>query len=338
MRKIIMCLALATTFTLSLNPLLAFAQDAEVQKAVLITGASTGIGRFTAEQLAAEGYFVYAGARKAKDIEELNKIDNVMAVRLDVTVQEQIDDAVKLIESEGRGLWGVVNNAGINIVDPLIEADESDLDFLFDVNVYGVFRVTKAFAPMVIESKGRIVNISSIAGVLSGGLHGYGMYMMSKHAVEAFTDQLSFEMAELGVKVSAIEPGNFRSDIGMSRCKRMVAKSAEKQYEYYVDFMQDYLNSCKEYVANNTVSDGASPKPVADAIQHALFDEKPKEHYLIVPEQFEAMITIGKSMEELLNLNHEQEHSYTREQLIALMDEEWAILRGEKSRNWGDGD
>jgi len=72
-------------------------------------------------------------------------------------------------------------------------------------NVYGVFRVTKAFAPMIIESKGRIVNISSIAGTLSGGLHGYGMYVMSKHAIEAYTDQLSFEMAHLGVKVSAIE-------------------------------------------------------------------------------------------------------------------------------------
>lgn len=325
----------AITLAVSVIAATAFADDVEDQKAVLITGASSGIGRATAEKLAAEGYFVYAGARKAADINELNKIEGIMAVRLDVTVQKEIDDAVLLIESEGRGLWGVVNNAGINIIDPLIEANESDLDFLFDVNVYGVFRVSKAFAPMIIESQGRIVNISSIAGVLSGGLHGYGMYMMSKHAVEAYTDQLAFEMGTLGVKVSAVEPGNYRSDIGASRCKRMIANSADKKYAYFSEVMQGYLDNCKEYIAEGGVSDGTPPDRVVDAIQHALFDDSPKEHYLVVPEPFQAMITIGKAMEELLHLNQDHEYSYTREQLIEMMDDEWAILKGEKTRNWG---
>ena len=338
MPRIRIYVALAATVTFLLNPISAFAQDADPEKAVLITGASSGIGRLAAEQLAAEGYFVYAGARKASDIEALNKIDNIMAVRLDVTVQEDIDAAVKLIESEGRGLWGIVNNAGINIIDPLIEAQESDLRFLFDVNVYGVFRVTKALAPMVIESEGRIVNISSIAGVLSGGLPGYGMYFMSKHAIEAYTDQLAFEMADLGVKVSAVEPGNFRSAIGTSRCKRMIANSDNKQYRYFADVMQKYLDGCKEYIAEGGVSSAPAPDLVADAIQHALFDDNPKEHYLVVADPFEAMITIGKSFEELLHLNQDHEYSYTREQLIAMMDEEWAILRGEKTRDWGDGE
>jgi len=332
-----MNLALVAIFTLSLKPVPALAQDASTQKAVLITGASTGIGRFSTEQLAAEGYFVYAGARKARDIEALNKIDNIMAVRLDVTVQEEIDAAVKLIEAEGRGLWGVVNNAGINILDPLIEAQEADLKFLFDVNVYGVFRITKAFAPMIIESEGRIVNISSIAGVLSGGLPAYGMYMMSKHAVEAYTDQLAFEMAGFGVKVSAIEPGNFSSAIGISRCKRMIANSDNRKYVYFADVMQEYLEGCKEYVAEG-VSSAPPPKLVADAIEHALFDDNPKEHYLVTPNPFESMITIGKSFEELLHLNQDHEYSYTREELIELMDEEWAILRGEKTRDWGVDD
>ncbi len=308
------------------------------QKAVLITGASTGIGRHAAEQLAKAGYFVYAGARKDKDIAELNKIENIKAVRLDVTIQSEIDAAVKLIQSQGRGLWGLVNNAGINYIAPLIEAEESDLEFLFDVNVYGVFRVTKAFAPMIIDSKGRIVNISSIAGTLSGGLHGYGMYVMSKHAIEAYTDQLSFEMAHLGVKVSAIEPGNFSTEIGKSRCRRMLAQSGSKKYRYYGEIMQGYLDGCKEYLESNEPSSSPPPALVSNAIQHALFDAKPKEHYLVVSNQFEAMITIGKAFEELLNLNTEHEFSYTREQLISMMDEEWAILKGEKTRNWGDED
>ncbi|MCH9695645.1 MAG: SDR family oxidoreductase [Gammaproteobacteria bacterium] len=335
--KILVVLVTAILVT-AFTPANASAADDGDKQAVLITGASSGIGRATAEKLAAEGYFVYAGVRKAADIDALNKIDGVMAIRLDVTVQKEIDEAVALIKSEGRGLWGVVNNAGINIIDPLIEANESDLDFLFDVNVYGVFRVTKAFAPLVIESKGRIVNISSIAGVLSGGLPAYGMYMMSKHAVEAYTDQLSFEMAAFGVKVSAVEPGNYRSDIGASRCKRMIAASVDRQYVYFADVMQNYLDGCKEYIAEGGVSDDTPPDRVVDAIQHALFSETPKEHYLVVPEQFQAMITIGKTIEELLHLNQEHEHSYSRAQLIEMLDEEWAILRGEKTRNWGGDD
>ena len=227
-----------------------------------------------------------------------------------------------------------MNNAGINIIDPMIEAEESDLQFLFDVNVFGVFRVTQAFAPMVIESQGRIVNISSIAGVLAG-LPAYGMYFMSKHAVEAYTDQLAVEMAGLGVKVSAVEPGNFGSAIGTSRCKRMIANSDNRKYEYFGDVMQEYLDGCKEYIAEGGVSDSPPPTLVADAIQHALFDDNPKEHYLVVADPFEAMITINKAIEELLHLNHDHPYSYTREQLIAMMDEEWAILKGEKTRDWG---
>ena len=266
---------------LSIYAVPVFSEQEASQKAVLITGASTGIGRHAAEQLAKAGYFVYAGARKDKDIAELNKIENIKAVRLDVTIQSEIDAAVKLIQSQGRGLWGLVNNAGINYIDPLIEAEEADLEFLFDVNVYGVFRVTKAFAPMIIESKGRIVNISSIAGTLSGGLYGYGMYVMSKHAIEAYTDQLSFEMAHLGVKVSAIEPGNFSTEIGKSRCKRMLAQSGSKKYRYYGEIMQGYLDGCKEYLESKEPSSSPPPVLVSNAIQHALFDAKPKEHYLV---------------------------------------------------------
>jgi NAD(P)-dependent dehydrogenase (short-subunit alcohol dehydrogenase family) len=327
---------IAVIISVTLLPSTTIAGDGDDQKAVLITGATSGIGRAAAEKLAAEGYLVYAGARKAEDIEELNKIDGIKAVRLDVTVPEDIEAAVKFVESEGHGLWGLINNAGINIIDPLIEAKDSDLKFLFDVNVFGVFRVTKAFAPLLIESKGRIVNISSISGVLSGGLLGYGAYSMSKHAVEAYTDQLAFEMAMLGVHVSAIEPGNFRSEIGVSRCNRMIGQSNEREYRFFAEEMQEYLEGCEEYIAAGGISSAPPPDLVVSAIHKALSDDKPKEHYLVVADPFEAMITIGKSFEELLNLNHDHAHSYTREELIELMDQEWAILKGEKDRDWGE--
>ena len=303
-------------------------------KAVLITGASSGIGRHAAEQLAAAGYFVYAGARKDADLEALNQIKNIQAVRLDVTQPDQIAAAVEKISGEHRGLWGLVNNAGVNVIDPLIEGRESDWEFLFDVNVFGVMRVTKAFAPLIIESKGRIVNISSIAGILSGGpMIGYGPYSMTKHAIEAYSDQLESEMATLGVKVSAIEPGNFRSKIGESRCKLMMAQAAEREYRYFAKPMKDYTDGCQKRLEENTQF-GTEPKLVSDAIQNALFAHQPKSHYLVTPDAFQARITILKLFEELLHLNHQQEYSLTREQLLEIMDDEWAILKGEKERSW----
>ncbi|MBT8065679.1 MAG: SDR family NAD(P)-dependent oxidoreductase [Gammaproteobacteria bacterium] len=321
--------ALALTLSVFVLPSTVLAEELAPQKAVLITGASTGIGRNAAERLAAAGYFVYAGARKAADLEELNKIDNIMAVRLDVTRQDEIDAAVTLIRQEGRGLWGIVNNAGVNVVAPLIEADISELEFLFNVNVYGVFRVTKAFAPLVIESKGRIVNISSISGFLSGG--GYGMYSASKHAVEAFTDSLAREMEELDVFVAAIEPGNFASEIGLSRCKRRLADTDAKPYVYFEERRQQLLARCRERLEAGVENEGTPPDAVAAAIELALFEENPKDHYLVVPRQVEAGWTIAKAMEEILALNARHEHSYTRDELIELMDAYWPLAAGDKS-------
>ena len=134
------------------------------QKAVLVTGASTGIGRDIAETLARDGYFVYAGARKQKDLDALNAIENIQAVRLDVTIQSEIDAAVETVRKGGKGLHGLINNAGIFVGGPLIEISMDDFHWLMDVNVYGVVRVTKAFAPMIIESKGRISTVGSISG------------------------------------------------------------------------------------------------------------------------------------------------------------------------------
>lgn len=302
------------------------------QKAVLITGATTGIGRVTAERLAEEGFFVYAGARKDADMVELNKIDNIMAVRIDVTNQEQIDAAVKLISEQDRGLWGLVNNAGVNVVAPMIEARDSDFEFLFNVNVYGVFRVTKAFAPMIMESKGRIVNISSISGVLSGG--GYGMYAGSKHALEAMTDALADELRSFGVHVSAVNPGNFASEIGLTRCKRLLDDKSAADWGLFENRRQEMLSDCEGRINAGVADEGTPPDAVALAIQRALFEENPRDRYLVVPRQVEAGWTIAKAIEEMLALNLGHEHSYTREEIGQLIDAMWPYASGEKS--WDD--
>ena len=329
--KILWIVLLTTVLVVAPNDR-AVAQSDDEQKAVLITGASTGIGRLTAERLAEAGYFVYAGARKQKDLDALNAIENIKAVRLDVTVQEEIDAAVDLIRSEGRGLWGLVNNAGVNHIDPLIEAEDWSMEFIFDVNVYGVVRVTRAFAPLIIESNGRIVNISSIAGVLAGGLTGYGFYMMSKHSIEAFSDQLAWELMKFGVHVAAVEPGSFASSIGVTRCTRMLADEEKREFRYYEEEMNRYMDSCRERLSDEYVQNSPEPVIVADAIQHALFAEKPKEHYLVVGDPGEARITIGKLVEELVQMNEGHAETFSREELIHMLDNEEAIFRGEKPR------
>jgi NAD(P)-dependent dehydrogenase (short-subunit alcohol dehydrogenase family) len=128
------------------------------QKSVLVTGASSGIGKNIAHTLAAKGYRVYAGARKPADLKALNSIENIRSIRLDVTIQEEIDAAVDFIRNESGGLYGLVNNAGVLFAGPNIEVDIEQVKWLFDVNVFGVHRVTRAFAAMLIEGGGRIVN------------------------------------------------------------------------------------------------------------------------------------------------------------------------------------
>jgi len=302
---------------LTFIPLAASAQSSDAdsgQKAVLITGASTGIGRKITEVFAEKGYFVYAGARKQKDLDALNAIENVQAIELDVTVQEQIDDAVATVKKGGRGLHGLINNAGVFIGGPLVDVDLEEFKWLMDVNVYGVYRMNQAFAPMIIESQGRISTIGSISGTLAGRYS--GQYAMSKHAIEAYTDSLAAEIEPLGVKVSVIEPGNYDSAIGDSAKVRMLKKNedyARKGSAFAEDFEQWLSRDWDRTIYK-------SPDEVAEAALHAMFADEPLLRYMVVPREEEAGWTIGKQIEKLVQLNDWQAYTYSREQLIEKLD------------------
>jgi NAD(P)-dependent dehydrogenase (short-subunit alcohol dehydrogenase family) len=302
---------LITTSSFSTN--IVFAEEHDNKKAVLITGATSGIGLRIAERLASEGYFVYAGARKQEDFDRLNKMDNIEAVRLDVTAEEDIDAAVKHIRNAGRGLWGLINNAGVFIGGPVTDVSVEETMWLFDVNVFGVYRVTQAFAPLIIESKGRISTVGSISGI--GSSRFFSQYSMSKHAMEAFTDSLALEMERFGVEVSVIEPGNYDSKIVETAWRRMQEKG-------YIDEDSPYaadLKAFMEWPADRSIY--KEPDEVADAAMHAMFSDKPKRRYMTVPNEDEARWAIGSMVRELAELNDWQAYSFTRDELIEMLDE-----------------
>jgi NAD(P)-dependent dehydrogenase (short-subunit alcohol dehydrogenase family) len=274
------------------------------QKAVLVTGASTGIGRKITERLAADGYFVYAGARKDADLEALRKIKNVQAVRLDVTKQADIDAAVTTVKEAGRGLYGLINNAGIGTQGSIVDASYEEFELTMMINAFGPWRVTKAFAPLIIAERGRIATTGSISGILAGGTS--SAYTMSKHAVEAFTDSLAAEMAPLGVQVSVIEPGSYKTEIYRSAAKRLGGR--------YADHADD-LERFKE------------PDDVAAAFALALSEPKPKRRYLVVPVENQARRTIQKQIAQLVELNEGHAHTYDRQTLIEMLDEALAGSR-----------
>jgi len=274
--------------------------SSDVQRAVLVTGASSGIGRKVTERLAAQGYFVYAGARKGEDLESLGKLKNVQPLRLDVTSAADITAAVDAVTKGGRGLHGLVNNAGIASTGSFADTAEDEFDLVMKVNVYGPWRVTKAFTPLIVAGKGRITTIGSISGILS--TRDLGVYSMTKHAIEAYTDSLAAQMAPLGVGVSVIEPGNYNSEIGRNAAQRLGIESRLADRSRFKD-----------------------PDDVAAAVEDALFSTAPKRRYMVVPSQDEAALTIRKAIEELVQLNQDQPFSYDRDSLVKMLDEALAV-------------
>src|SRR4029078_9862599 len=295
----------------SLSPVASFAQAAGSQRAVVVTGASSGIGRKITERLAAHGFFVYAGARAQKDLDELNAIKNVQAVKLDVTSGADISAAVATVTKAGRGLYGVVNNAGVVVVAPMIELEEKDLEFIFNVNTYGPYRITKAFAPLLLESKGRVVNISSLNGIVASPM--IGAYSMSKRAVEAYGDALAGELARFGVRVSLIEPGNYGTEIGRNLLARMdtgIVKGSRFEQQ-----MRGTIASMRAFENN------PPPDAVADAVLDALTSAAPKPRYPLVPVANQSVIPLRKLFYEIAQLNEGHKFSLDRDPLVKMLDD-----------------
>jgi NAD(P)-dependent dehydrogenase (short-subunit alcohol dehydrogenase family) len=280
----------------------ACAQAAPSPRAVLVTGASSGLGRKITERLAADGYFVYAGARKDEDLKRLNLMRNVQGIRLDVTRPTDIEAAVSTITKAGRGLYGLVNNAGVVTVASVVKTKPEEFDLVMGVNVYGPWRMTRSLAALIVAARGRITNIGSIQANLRE--EQLSAYVMSKDALEGFTDTLAREMAPLGVEVSIVDPGSYNSDIVRNQLRRTGegAEGADR-------------SGYKE------------PDEVAAAVERALFEAHPQRRYMVVPNAQQAELTVKAQLQQLVELNEGQPYTYDRAALIKMLDETLAHSR-----------
>ena len=242
-------------------------------KVWFITGTSTGFGRLLAEEVLKSGGKVLATARRLEQIADFQQRypETAGTFALDVTNPEQIQSVAKeAIAAFGR-IDVLVNNAGYGIAGGVEEATESEFLPVFDTNVFGLIRVTRAFLPQFRKQRsGHIINISSMAGI--GGSAGWGLYNATKFAVEGFSEALAQEMAAIGVKVTIIEPGPFRTDfLGRSG---IIAKREIPDYA-------SALKPVREYFHTNAGKQRGDPAKAVEAIIHVADSPNPPLHLLL---------------------------------------------------------
>src|SRR5215210_4582091 len=256
---------------------LALAAMAEVSKAVLITGCSTGIGRATAERLARKGMTVYATARKVESIEGLEAA-GCRTLELDVTEEQSMRAAVSAVEEAEGAVGALVNNAGYSQNGAVESLDLDEVRRQFETNVFGLMRMCQLALPgMRRQGQGRIVNVSSMGGklVFPGG----GAYHATKHAVEALSDALRFEVSGFGVQVSIIEPGLIRTEFGSTSVASIGSGTAADTP--YADFNTAVGEATTGAYEGRLAKLAGGPGSVARAIDKAITAKRPRSRYRV---------------------------------------------------------
>ena len=249
-------------------------------RAVLITGASSGIGRATALLLDRSGFQVFAGVRGREHGEALRRqaSERLTPILLDVTDSHSIEAAAKSVAEAlgGRGLAGLVNNAGIDIAGSLEKAPLSEVRLQFEVNVIGLLAVTQAFLPLLRRNKGRIVNIGSVLGRLA--IPFMGAYSATKFALEGLTDALRIELRPWGIQVSLIEPGTVATPL-WSKTHFLARMNEEK--DDAAGKLYAKANAAAYAAFTKFGQSGISPERVAANVFEALTILNPKSRYLV---------------------------------------------------------
>jgi NAD(P)-dependent dehydrogenase (short-subunit alcohol dehydrogenase family) len=252
---------------------------AEASKAVLITGCSSGIGRATAEHLATRGWTVYATARSTESIADLAE-RGMETLALDVTDEDSMRAAVAAVEDAEGAVGALVNNAGYSQSGALETLPMDRLRSQFETNVFGLMRMCQLVLPgMRRQGAGKIVNVSSMGGRLT--FPGGGAYHGTKHAVEALSDALRFEVRGFGVDVVVIEPGLITTRFGETAAGSIDAPAAAD--DPYAEFNAAVGTATAEVYQGPLARLGGGPETVARAIERAISSRRPKTRYKVTP-------------------------------------------------------
>jgi short-subunit dehydrogenase len=243
-----------------------------VSKAVLITGCSTGIGRATALLLAERGFPVYATARRLDSIADL-ATKGCRTLQLDVCDETSMTTAVQTIEATEGAIGILVNNAGYGLEGAFETTPMSEIRRQFETNVFGLTRLTQLVLPGMRKQRwGKIVNISSVGGVIT--LPGGAFYHATKHAVEAISDALRFEVREFGIDVVLIEPGAIKTKFGDTA----VATIADGDGPYAA-FNAEVRSKVMDAFEGRLAAFAGQPGDVARVIERAVTVPKPRTRY-----------------------------------------------------------
>ena len=237
-------------------------------RTVLITGASSGIGKATAKRLLKEGYSVYAAARRVdrmRDLEDLGAI----ALKMDVTNEEDVVDGVDRINAEQGGTDILVNNAGFGLYGAMEDTPLDDARYQFEVNLFGAARLTQLVLPYMRDrGAGKIVNVSSIGGKIYTPLGSW--YYATKHALEGWSDCLRWELKHFGIDVIVIEPGLIRTDFGNVMRGPLVEYSGDSAYGGIVKRLTERTKNHGR---------GSPPSVIADTVLKAVQARRPRTRY-----------------------------------------------------------
>jgi NAD(P)-dependent dehydrogenase (short-subunit alcohol dehydrogenase family) len=248
-----------------------------VSKAVLVTGCSSGIGRATAEVLARGGRTVYATARRVETIEDLASAGCTL-IRLDVCDEESMQAAVDTIAREHGAVGVLVNNAGYGQEGAVEDVPVDEVRRQFETNLFGLHRLTQMVLPGMREQGwGRVVNVSSMGGRLT--FPGGGVYHASKHALEALSDALRYEVRPFGVDVVVIEPGLVRTRFGETSVGSIHSVSGDSSP--YRDFNVGVAKVVGGAYEGAMARLGVEPEAVARVIEKAIEARHPRSRYVV---------------------------------------------------------
>jgi len=258
----------------------AMSEPITASQAVLITGCSSGIGRATAEHLAARGHIVYATARKVDAIADLEE-RGCRLMALDVTDEASMSAAVQAVEAEHGAVGALVNNAGYSQSGPIEEVPLQDVRRQFETNVFGLVRMCQLVLPgMRAQHSGRIVNVSSMGAnfVFPGG----GFYHATKYAVDAISDALRFEVKGFGIDVVIVQPGAIRTSFAEAATSALDGATGGEGP--YATFNAAVGRATRDaYEKGPMARLGGPPETVARAIERAITSRSPKIRYRVTP-------------------------------------------------------